>query len=154
MQTTPSTPVTAAPSSSTGRDRPSNPSRSATRNAITIPGSVAWLSASVVIDRLRSSMNTPMTPAASPSRAVPRMTMFVLNPARNVAVSMISCSVGSVSVTSASDDPGDNPGDEPCDPSPAGRNAAAPCPPTAQPSPEAARATASAASDSSVSRPP
>ena len=47
-------------------------------NASPMPGSVAWLSASPISARLRSSMNAPIVPAASPSSVVPMTTTRVL----------------------------------------------------------------------------
>ena len=81
IHATPMMPVIAAPSMSTGMDRPLYPSEVEIKNAPAIPGSVAWLKASAVSDRFRKSAKEPMTPAAIPSSVVPKMTALVFKPA-------------------------------------------------------------------------
>jgi hypothetical protein len=100
MHTTPSTPLAAAPEQQHRQRSPVEPSHPATRNASAIPGSVAWLSASVISERFRSNANTPIMPAATPAASSPRSPMFVLNPARNVSVSSTTPARASSSVTS------------------------------------------------------
>ena len=64
-------------------DRGAPPSASSaprTRNAAATPARDAWAKASATRDSLRSMLNTPTVPAATPSRIAAQSTTFVLKP--------------------------------------------------------------------------
>ena len=67
-----------APIRSPSNDLPSPPMATITRNAMPMPGKVAWLSASLTRERLRKSKNVPTTPADNPSSMTPTVTRIAL----------------------------------------------------------------------------
>ena len=75
---TPTMPETAAPARSSQRLRPLWPRATARRKASAMPGRAAWLKASLISARLRSSANVPTVPAAMPSNVTPASTTAVL----------------------------------------------------------------------------
>jgi len=94
MERTPRMPEMVAPRRRMGSDLALSPSALAMRNAVVIPGRVAWERASAVRERLRRRAKEPTMPAAIPRSVAAMMTALVLKPDWRVMVSKISRSDG------------------------------------------------------------